>query len=274
MVGARLRETSHGNRPHAGHHGVAETLHSCDVTSSSALAAAPEGLSARRVEDWLHLPAGAWQKRHLYALRIKSEGFAALGLGKGDLVVVEPGGKQQAGSLVVTRGEKGASLRRVPSFRATHRRMPTVLELPLRERATGEAEHVVGTVIGHLRPTGTGALRPVPMRAYGHGKRRQPPRPSTGTATVMERHELPAELLERTRAKWTAWLSAARQSAIFGSADEERWDRLDASFLALCDCLSRTHNFELRSALAEEAETILTAIRTEMGRYCNYPFLQ
>src|SRR5688572_15179753 len=112
------------------------------------LASAPEGLSARRVERWLDLPAGAWQRRHLYALRLRGDSFASLGLRRNDLIVVEPGGREQPGSIVVTRSPSGNSLKKIRQPVSTERRASNVLELPLRERPANE--RVVGTVLGVL----------------------------------------------------------------------------------------------------------------------------
>jgi hypothetical protein len=245
-----------------------------------ALGEAPDGLSARRVENWLGLPPGAWQRRRLYALRVKVAAFGVLGLEEADLVIVEPGARDQAGSLVVTRGSHGPSIRRVAPPAVGERRMPTVLELPLRERATEDRSHVVGTVIGVLRATGTGALRPVPMFLRKERKRRmtltQPVCESAGRAAPTR--NVPPELLERTRQRWKDWLLAARVAGRLTPVDEERCDRIDASFTTLCDCLSKTHNPDIRAAFAEEARSLLEKIRREMTApdrgYRNYPFSQ
>jgi hypothetical protein len=45
-----------------------------------------------------------------------------------------------------------------------------------------------------------------------------------------------------------------------------RCERLDASLSTLCDCLARTHSPGLRSALAAEADVVVAAVRSEMGR--------
>jgi hypothetical protein len=242
------------------------------------LATAPEGLSPRRVERWLDLPPGAWQRRHLYALRVKGTAFEGLGFRRGDFVIVEPGAKQQPGTIVITRSPLGVSLKRVASH-STHaahaeRRMPTVLELPLRERATEVSEHIVGTVIGRLRATGTGALRPVPL----YGARQRQPGEGYNGASVRHHHTAHAEIsldsLERTHQQWRGFLQSMRHAGQSGAENLDRWDRLDGSIAALCECLARTHNSELRGALLDEAATLVSAAVTEMRRYSNYPFLQ
>src|SRR5690349_17920849 len=117
MVGARAHTSHWDDTAGTGH--------------APTLASAPDGLSARRVERWLDLPPGAWQRRRLYALRIRTAAFSYLGLRNEDLVIVEPGGRDQPGSVVVTRGSAGSSLRRIAQPALIERRMPTVLELPL-----------------------------------------------------------------------------------------------------------------------------------------------
>lgn len=233
------------------------------------LATAPEGLSARRVERWLDLPPGAWQRRRLYALRLNGQAFAHLGFRAGDLVVVEPGAKEQPGSIVVTRSPQGSSIRRIPPSMHGERRMPTVLELPLKERVLHKGEHVVGTVIGLLRSTGTGALRPVPLASSRPAPKRRTPSREMETAPVPSTPapEVPLEQLRKVEGEWHRWVASA--TSIRGErptqSQRERWDRLDASLLTLCDCLARTHVPELRRALLGEAQSLVKAIREEMA---------
>jgi hypothetical protein len=255
MFGAHDHPGAWGKSPDADH-------------SAPTLATAPEGLSARRVERWLDLPPGAWQRRRLYALRLNGQAFAHLGFRAGDLVVVEPGAKEQPGSIVVTRSPQGSSLRRIPPSMHGERRMPTVLELPLRERVLHKGEHVVGTVIGLLRSTGTGALRPVPLTSSRPAHRRRPPSkaPETRFPLSTPNPEVPLEELREVESEWHRWVAAA--DSIDGvrvpPAQRERWDRLDASLLTLCDCLARTHVPELRRALLDEAQALVKTIRGEM----------
>lgn len=253
MVGARAH-TPHWDEP-------AGTGH------ASTLATAPDGLSARRVERWLDLPPGAWQRRRLYALRIRSASFAYLGLRNEDLVIVEPGGREQPGSVVVTRGSAGSSLRRIAQPSLVERRMPTVLELPLRERTPNTNERVVGTVIGALRSTGTGALRPVPLGGSKQGRRRKASTP-TVVALPSRKDSGPVsfDYLSDIHGQWRRWIATARGAADGPTpAQVERWDRLEASLSTLCDCLQKTHSPGLRDALSAEASAVVSAIRHEMG---------
>lgn len=124
------------------------------------LATTAVGLSARRAERWLSLPLGAWHKRRLYALRVGGATFESLGIRLGDFLIVEPGVRERPGQTVVTKKRAALSLKRIPPLRPVPR-LPNVLELPLGSRGTHSSITVVGTVIGVIRPTGTGALKPV-----------------------------------------------------------------------------------------------------------------
>ena len=252
MFGAPSQATAWDEAPNADH--------------APTLAPAPEGLSARRVERWLDLPAGAWQSRRLYALRLKGNAFAWLGLRQGDLVVVEPGGREQPGRIVVTRGPHGPSLKRIPLPAPIERRMPTVLELPLREKNPGHPERVVGTVIGLLRTTGTGALRPIPLSSSRPSARRRSPLRSAERPPASPSEPFSLDYLMETQSRWRGWLAVAKDSPGRRAtpAEAERWERLDASLATLCDCLVRTHSPALRAALAAEAGAIVAAIRGEM----------
>lgn len=243
------------------------------------LATAPEGLSARRVERWLDLPLGAWQRRRLYALRIKSDVHSKLGPRTGDLVIVEPGASEQPGRIVVTRGASGLSLRRIaPESRPsrTDRRTPTVLELPFGKNTEVSREQISGLVIGLLRPTGTGALRAVPLVSSRLRSRRQPTRRPLPAQSWRSCQTTPSlSPLSDAQTEWREWLAQARDQA-HSIADParpsprpdvlNRWERLDLSLATLCDCLSRTHSPGLREALAAEASAVVAAIRVEMGR--------
>lgn len=243
---------------------------SADLDRTPTLATAPEGLSARRVERWLDLPAGAWQKRHLYALRLAGESFSHLGFRPADLVVVEPGAKAQPGSIVVTRSREGLSLKRIASSLRGEQRLPTVLELPLRERRIASGEHVVGTVVGLLRPTGTGALRPVAMASAKAPARRRRPVSEPVAHLPSVRARLAAAPSARERdprevlSDWRRWCSRGKASGEVAAADLERWERLEARLSVLCDCLSRTHGRELRAALLAQAESTIATIHREM----------
>lgn len=246
--------------------------HGPSALSSPSLASAPDGLSARRVEHWLELPPGAWQRRRLYALRVNGTSFESIGLRGGDIVVVEPGAHDRPGRLVVTRSSRGVGIRRIPVPRppVVDRRMPTVLELPFTQPQFERHDRVVGAIIGILRPTGTGALRPVPLSAPRIVRRGRHHDSSFDLAS----RETPSASrpesfgdLHAIREEWHQWMAQHRHeccSSAGGRERIERWERLDASLHALCDCLDRTHSANLRAALAEQTRAVIAAIRAEM----------
>jgi hypothetical protein len=236
------------------------------VEPDPTLAPVPGGLSARRVERWLDLPPGAWQRRRLYALRVRGDSFGQLGLRRGDVLIVEPGSRENPGKILVTRGpEDSLSLRPVPLPAARPpASMPSVLELPFHPRASSANQRVVGTVIGLLRSTGTGALRPAslcsglrkpePRRLR---KRRLPEAPSHS------REVLPDRDLQETLRRWRRRLAEARgegtgvgRPARSGGSAQ----RLASSLWTLCDCLEHIHEPRLRAALSEQARAIAEAI--------------
>lgn len=255
--------------------GATEQSHGLNGSSQAdhtpTLAPAPEGLSARRVERWLDLPPGAWQRRRLYALRLRGESFVPLGFREGDLVIVEPGARERPGKTVITRSATSLGLKRIPLPPQHDGRMPNVLELPLRPRTPDSGDRVVGTVIGLLRSTGTGALRPVsltrprPRPAVGRSAARLPeiPRERRNDETKISMETLRAEL-----ADWRSWIARTTdaRTAIDPRHHSDRWERLEASLATLCDCLAHTHNPRLQAALLEEAAILLREIGVEMGR--------
>lgn len=242
--------------------------HQAHADCAPTLAAAPKGLSVRRVERWLDLPPGAWQRRRLYALRLSGNTFCNLGFQQGDVIIVEPGKGEQPGRIVVTRGARGMSLRRIPSTGVAERRMPTVLELPLREKGAGCAERIVGIVVGALRATGTGALRPIPGTTKTR-QRRTGRRVALAPQTVSPRVRsfVSPDELASTRRRWKIWLAVATESetSVPTPSQRERWARLDASLSILCECLARTHSPELRKALTAEAAGVVSAVHREIG---------
>jgi hypothetical protein len=235
------------------------------------LAPAPAGLSVRRVERWLDLPTGAWHRRRLFALRVNGRLYEHLGFRDGDLAIVEPGPCDKPGRLVVTRGTHGTSICRTAARPAERPTTTAVLELPLREKRQTTREHVVGVVIGILRATGTGALRPVSLPAAHPAKQKRGGR--RASAAPSRRSGDQAELqstieMEQLRRQWRDWRArpGAHDSSAGAAARRERWKRLEASLSTLCDCLAHTSSPGLRQALAEQVRSVAGVMRREMGR--------
>lgn len=214
------------------------------------LALPPVGLSARRAERWLDLPPGAWQKRRLYALKVGTESYDPLGVRRGDFVIVEPGARERPGQLVVTKTQAALSLRRIP-LANPRVEMPTALELPFGSSRSKYACRVVGTVLAILRPTGTGALKPVrlgtrnpPRRSGSLAQRARPQAPDTAS------NDLRAARLRRL-------LETSEPVTSFGAGQSrprddirERWRSRLATLLV---CQAHAHDPGVRSALLDEA---------------------
>jgi len=226
---------------------------------SPILAPAPDGLSARRAERWLDLPAGAWQRRRLYALRARSDAFRFAGVMTGDIVVIEPGAREQPGQVVLLRSARGLSLQRIAS-EASPSAPPSVLELPLRPR-NSDGTRIVGTVLAVLRPTGTGALRPVraaTRRARGEVGERGPSRVSKRDTMSAAEFDRLHRVLHRARAHLQS--RCAGQDAV-GLA--RQW-RLLSGLAALIDCLRHAHSSTLQAALLAEAGATARSIETQV----------
>jgi len=231
--------------------------------STAALAPAPAGLSARRAEHWLDLPAGAWQKRRLYALRARTDAFRSVGVGIGDVVVVEPGAREQPGQIVLVRGPNGLALRRL----ANHPRgtMSSVLELPLRDRDERDFHRVVGTVLAVLRPTGTGALRPArpsARRPHATVGARAPSR----TTAMRAPNESGSEIEDLRRSLQRSRLRLDAACGHMDPHDFARASRLVAGLSALVDCLGHARSTGLRAALLAEAKATAQMVTADLAR--------
>lgn len=227
------------------------------------LAPAPEGLSARRVERWLDMPPGAWQRRRLFAVRCTGDLFSYIGVRRQDLLVVEPGGRERPGRMLLVRIDGSLSLRRVPLAPEGRDRMESILELPFGPAERTRGERIVGTVLALLRPTGTGALRPVPLDQHRRRARTAGARPvQRPLRSRAESERLEVTHLEATLARWQKWRRSAGDPA---EAVIERCARMERGLTTLLGCLVHAHHPRLRSALFEQATTIATAMRREMG---------
>lgn len=247
----------------------------CHAEPAPTLAPTPVGLSARRAERWLGLPAGAWQKRRLYALKVRRETFETLGIRIGDFLIVEPGARERPGQMVVTKGRTSLSIRRIP-LPTPSTQIPSVLELPLRHRAAESPARIVGTVIGVIRPTGSGALKPVlnAARPSLHRTRRgNSVRPCPGPP--LARRDLHGD--DATVAGLRRLLAESRP--LRGSIDEngfgvqvETWERWRLRLSTLLSCQELARDPKVRAALLDEAANVaLLATRVCRGRFLNPP---
>ncbi len=223
------------------------------------LAPTPVGLSARRAERWLCLPPGAWQKRRLYALKVGGETFESLGIRIGDFLIVEPGARERPGQTVVTKNSSILSIRRIP-LPSPSNQIPSVLELPLRQRTAKSPARVIGTVIGVIRPTGSGALKPVLTAARPSARRtrrdpdvvssRQSPGERPSRRDPRSDDARSASLRRFLTESWPLAGSIAGDGLGAQGDASERW-RLRLS--ALLRCEQQATDPRIRGALLDEA---------------------
>jgi hypothetical protein len=266
--------------------GVTSELGATEVHVSDQLTARPAPravqaarLSAAAIERRLGLPPGAWSRRHLVALRVVGAGFSFLGLKPGDHLIVEPGARTSAGTLVVVRTGEELGVRRV--LRDGNRRVlltpadPT--ELPFPAKLGRHA--VIGTVLGTLS-AGAQADASIGLQHIGSGaamratrrvepdesfRGRQSYAPSGRHRREYGRRTGPIPRPERFRASlqaWRRWMEAA----VFAAPSNPRashWRALDARLQTLASCLHVTGPSPLQRALAREGEAVLRAMERE-----------
>jgi hypothetical protein len=209
-------------------------------------------LSATLAERELGLPAGAWNRRRLFALRVLTSDFAECGFSKGDFLIIEPGAAAVPGRLVVVRAEDALELHRVTRDRRgdIETTAPNGLPFPKHIRRS----RIVGTVIGSLEklpaPKTTGRSLPGANRTK-----------SEDIVTVAPQlRAANVDVLNGNLARWTAWSSGVKAPAISRSAD-----RLGKRLRVLASCLEVASESHLYSALIGEVNKVVRAMKRTGG---------
>jgi len=249
-------------------------------------ALSPNRLSVAGIERRLGLPPGAWRRRHLVALRVVGKGFSEIGLRPGDHLIVEPGARTSAGSLVVVRAGEEIAIRRVVQDGAGRVLLtpadPSVLPFP----AKRGRHAVMGTVLGALPATivlAVATARPCARRreavrrrgrdgadatsAGGRGRRSaqcgsRDRHRERGTRTD-DQEVADAERFGVLLEAWRRWM----EKAVLSKPSNPRaghWRALNARLRTLTSCLEVTGPSPLRRALAQEGETVLRAMVREV----------
>ncbi len=232
--------------------------------ASPSLAGSRERLSAALVERVLGLPAGAFKKRRLYALRLLSESLPLLGAARGDHLIVEPGRRLEDGRMAVVRAGAALTVRRVTRDPAGRLLLapadPELLPFP----TPPGRQTVVGTVIGTVSST-DGRLR---LAAKGQREgpvrkglaRAQPARRSARRSPGPgEKPELARDRLLANLEMWRSW--QARPAG--GSS--RHYQRLESRLSTLLLCMEQTGSDApsgLAAALVREADSVVR----DMGR--------
>jgi hypothetical protein len=245
---------------------TATETHANSASAGPDLVDPPRGLSPRRLEEMFGLPLGSWQSRHLFALRASSDRFAELGIKNGDYLIIEPGGFEREGQVVLSRSSKGTSLRRIP--RPMGPDNDPSLWLPLRERNGGAGrERTVGRLLGVARRTDSGRLRPLGRRE--HSRSTQPAGPRLAESRSEPEGQMLDSVAERARKllAWQEWIDVHAGDLAENSTTVEGWRRLENGLHTLIECLEVAHSPRLIQALFREAGAALRAIHGEMSRH-------
>jgi hypothetical protein len=187
-----------------------------------------DGLAPATVERMLHLAPGAWGRRRLYALRVRTADLSVYGVAREDVLIAEPGAREQPGQLVLVRSEGRLELFRLP-VRPTPRAGQTP-SLPF-----PSVRRVVATVIARI-PAATLERRPgrlAEARAAAQAIRRQ------RMLTLTQR-----------LACWRQDHPAA------GLGRSQRWHRLEQNLSTLLECARRSHGARMTDALLDQAEAV------------------
>jgi repressor LexA len=202
------------------------------------------------VEGVLELPAGFWNGRNIFALRVRGASMLDEGIHDGDYLIVEPRERAESGQTVVAEVDGAVTVKRL--FREKDGRVrlqPANFEmLPLVIGA--ERVRIVGAVVGVFRRQGfrsTATPRPRPTRAGAADGRTL-----DLTLRVIEQSLAGAEALAAVR--------AGRAGA--------RLRELSHGLRSLRDCYLETKVPRLREALLREAGDIIRRLRrfdTERG---------
>lgn len=194
------------------------------------------------VEGVLDLPAGMWNGRRIFALRVRGASMIDEGIHDGDYLIVEPRETADSGQTVVAEVDGGVTVKRLFTEKDGRLRLqpanPEMLPLVI----GAERVRIVGAVVGVLRRHGfrpAAAPRPRPRPAAGDG------RTLDLTLRVIEQSVSEAETMAAAR--------AGRSGA--------RLRELARGLRSLRDCYLGTTTPRLRAALLREAGDIVRRLR-------------
>jgi repressor LexA len=190
------------------------------------------------VEGLIDVPAGTWNGRRVFALRVRGASMIEEGIHDGDYLIVEPRETAEPGQTVVADVDGGVTVKRLYRERDGRIRLqPANAELlPLVVDAA--RVRVIGAVVGVLR-------RPAPPP-------RARPRPRPGDGRTLD---LTLRVIEQSVAH-AETLAAAR-----GGRVAARLRELAKGLRSLRDTYLRTTTPRLREALLREAGEIVRRLR-------------
>jgi repressor LexA len=194
------------------------------------------------VEEVLELPAGLWNGRRVFALRVRGSSMIDEGIHDGDYLIVEPRETADSGQMVVAEVDGGVTVKRLfMEPEGQIRLQPANPEmLPLVVPAT--RVRVVGAVVGVFRRQG---FRPPAARRARAVANAADGRTLDLTLRVIEHHVAEAEAL-----------AASRRGRV-----RARLHELAQSLRSLRDCYLDTKVPRLREALLREAGDVIRRLR-------------
>ena len=230
-------------------HGLATSWDEIEVVVGAAarvplLGTVAAGLPFRAfpVTEVLELPAGLWNGRRVFALRVRGASMIDEGIHDGDYLIVEPRETAEYGQTVVAEVDGCVTVKRLYQERDGQVRLqPANPEmLPLVVPAT--RVRVVGAVVGVFRRQG--------FRPPAAGRPR-PPRPARDARTL----DLTLRVIEQSVADAEALATVRR------GRTATRLRELAQALRSLRDCYLDTTVPRLRAALLREAGDIVRQLR-------------
>ena len=195
------------------------------------------------VEEVLELPAGLWNGRRVFALRVRGSSMIDEGIHDGDYLIVEPGETADSGQMVVAEVDGGVTVKRLFTEKDGQIRLQPANPEMLPLVVPAVRVRVVGAVVGVFRRQGF--RQPATRRPRAVASVPADARTLDLTLRVIEHHVAEAEAL-----------AASRRGRV-----RARLHELAQSLRSLRDCYLDTKVPRLREALLREAGDIIRRLR-------------
>jgi SOS regulatory protein LexA len=207
--------------------------------------AAGNPLPAFQVLESIDVPGGSWQRREVFALRVRGTSMVDDGILDGDYLVVEPRADIRDGQTVVAEVDGHATVKRLYRERDGAIRLQPANDRLLPLVVRGDRVRIRGVVVGVLRKQGFRA----PLPARSASRRSGAVRVATDLAVrILEQHVVEGNRL------------AARTDQSEGRRAREL-KALAQSLRALHATYVETTHPRLRQALLEEATRVMRQLR-------------
>jgi len=188
----------------------------------------------------IDLPAGLWNGRRVFALRVRGTSMIDEGIRDGDYLIVEPREAADSGHVVVAEVDGGVTVKRLVRERGGRVRLQPANPEMLALVVPASSVRILGAVVGLFRRQGFRA-----PRARSTAAPARDARTLDLTLRVIEQSRRDAEALAAARSGRTA----------------ERLRELARALTSLSDCYLETRVPRLREALLREAGDIVRQLR-------------